>query len=207
MMIETGLLQRLRSLDEQALIEVYDAYNTEIFRYACGLLGSPDIAEECVAETFHRLLLALSNRGGPNDHLRAYLYRIAHNWICDQSRRQPLPELELDERLPAEPYEQTCSTQGSDPARAAVDVLEKERLRLAILRLTEDQRQVVTLKYLAGLDNDEIAEALQKPVGAVKSLQVRGLAALRRMLTAHELENAPDSPIERNIKDGSHEFI
>ncbi len=64
---EAKLLQRLKQMDEQVLSEVYDTFNQEIFRYACGLLGDADLAEECVAETFSRLLLALSNGGGPHE--------------------------------------------------------------------------------------------------------------------------------------------
>jgi RNA polymerase sigma-70 factor (ECF subfamily) len=48
--------------------------------------------------------------------------------------------------------------------------------------LTPDQRQVVILKFLEGWSNAEVAETLNKPVGAVKSLQHRALGALRRIL-------------------------
>jgi RNA polymerase sigma-70 factor, ECF subfamily len=182
MIHEDRLLQRIRQMDEQALAEVYDTFNQEIFRYACGLLGNTDLAEECVAETFSRFLLALSNGGGPRDYLRAYLYRVAHNWISDLHRRQPPPELPLDEDLKADPGVQMSSHSTSDPAHAVLDSLEREQLRSALARLTNEQRQVITLKYLADLENDEIAQTLNKPVGAVKSLQFRALAALRRML-------------------------
>ncbi len=179
---EAKLLQRLKQMDEQVLAEVYDAFNQEIFRYACGLLGNTDLAEECVAETFSRFLLAISNGGGPRDYLRAYLYRVAHNWINDLHRRQPPPELPLDEELKADSTLQMSAQPLADPAYAAVDALERQQLRSALARLTNEQRQVITLKYLADLENEEIAQTLNKPVGAVKSLQFRALAALRRML-------------------------
>ena len=182
MIHEAKLLPRIRLLDEQALAEVYDAFNQEIFRYACGLLGNTDLAEECVAETFSRLLLALSNGGGPRNYLRAYLYRVAHNWISDLHRRQPPAEMPLDEDLKADPSMQLIAPLTSDPARVAVDIFERQQLRSALARLTDEQRQVITLKYLADLGNEEIAQTLNKPVGAVKSLQFRALAALRRML-------------------------
>ncbi len=179
---EAKLLQRLKQMDEQVLAEVYDTFNQEIFRYAYGLLGNADLAEECVAETFNRFLLALSNGGGPREYLRAYLYRVAHNWISDLHRRQPPPELPLDENLKADPTVQMTVFSTSDPAHVAVDALEREQLRSALACLTNDQRQVITLKYLADMENEEIAQTLNKPVGAVKSLQFRALAALRRIL-------------------------
>jgi RNA polymerase sigma-70 factor (ECF subfamily) len=179
---EAKLLQRLQQMDEQVLAEVYDTFNQEIFRYACGLLGNIDLAEECVAETFSRFLLAISNGGGPRDYLRAYLYRVAHNWINDLHRRQPPPELPLDEELKADSTLLMSAQTFADPACAAVDALERQQLRSALARLTNEQRQVITLKYMADLENEEIAQTLNKPVGAVKSLQFRALAALRRML-------------------------
>jgi RNA polymerase sigma-70 factor, ECF subfamily len=61
------------------------------------------------------------------------------------------------------------------------------RARAALWQLTPDQRLVVTLKYFEGFDNEEIAVALGKPIGAVKSLQHRALAALRRILQAEQI--------------------
>ena len=63
-----------------------------------------------------------------------------------------------------------------------VERIEKEQVRAALVRLTSDQRQVIVLKYLEGLENEMVALALEKPVGAIKSLQHRAIDALRRML-------------------------
>ena len=83
------LLRRARKFDQQALAEIYDSYSTGLFGYALRLLGDTNLAEECVAEAFTRFLNALHSGKGPKDHLKAYLYRIAHNWITDYYRRHP----------------------------------------------------------------------------------------------------------------------
>lgn len=88
---------RDRQFDPQALGEIYDCYSPAVYRYAVRLLGAPDLAEECVAEVFNRYLNALRRGQGPNDNLRAYLYRIAHNWITDRWRRGPPPSVSLEE--------------------------------------------------------------------------------------------------------------
>jgi RNA polymerase sigma-70 factor (ECF subfamily) len=186
MIREAELLRKARQLDEQALAEVYDAFNQEIFRYACGLLGNADLAEECVAETFSRFLIAVHNGGGAREYLRAYLYRIAHNWVSDLYRRRSPAEQSLDENLSAAARLGGRMEEAGDPAETVIDALERQELRQALMRLTEEQRQVVTLKYLGNLENVEIAQTLDKPIGAVKSLQHRGLAALRRMLYREE---------------------
>jgi len=175
---EQALIGRARKLDEEALASIYDRYSLELYRYAMRLVGNDDLAEECVAETFYRLLQALNKGGGPKQYLRAYLYRIAHNWITDQFRvpveDEFSPELDL------------ATDTTSSPAQVALLEMERRELRYALHQLTPDQRQVIVLKYLENWKNEEIAHALGKPVGAVKSLQHRGLNALRRLLRENE---------------------
>jgi RNA polymerase sigma-70 factor (ECF subfamily) len=171
---EHTLLERVRQLDERALSELYDLYSGEIYRYAVRLLGNADWAEDCVAETFSRLLIALNGGGGPKQYLRAYLYRIAHNWITDYYRRQPQDPISLDPEIYAEP--------DIEPSEVVIQEHERQQVRSALKKLTPDQRQVIALKFLEGWKNQEIARAMNKPIGAVKSLQHRGLKALRKIL-------------------------
>jgi len=168
------LLQRARGFEDKALAEVYDSYSPAIYRYAVRLLGEVDLAEECVAETFSRFLMVLHSGNGPREHLQAYLYRVAHNWITDRYRRQPPPALPLDPELIADGER--------EPSQAVAREMEHQRVRSALSLLTPDQRQVITLKYLEDLGNDEIASVLGKPVGAVKALQHRAIQSLRRLL-------------------------
>jgi len=171
-------LPGVRRLEPEALGAAYDALSPALFRYAYRLLGDTQIAEDVVAETFSRLLNAIRNDGGPRTYLRAYLYRVAHNLAMDHHRATPTLALEDDESR-----------------RLAVDPLPDEvgdiaAARRALWRLTAEQRQVIVLKFYQGLSNEEVAAALDKPVGAVKSLQHRALEALRRILnlTSGEME-------------------
>jgi RNA polymerase sigma-70 factor, ECF subfamily len=170
---ESALLQRAKQLDMQAIAEMYDRYSPGLFRYAYRLLGESTLAEDCVAETFSRLLGALQKGNGPQDHLQAYLYRIAHNWAADQYRRQPLQEIELNPEL---------HDDGEDVLSTAAVAIETQQVRAALSQLTHEQRQVVMLKFVEGWDNAEIAVALEKPVGAVKALQHRAIAALKKLV-------------------------
>lgn len=171
MIPEQELLQRARQFEPEALGAVYDRYSSPLYRYAFRLLGNADVAEECVAEVFSRLLIALRNASGPRDHLQAYLYRVAHNWITDRWRRAPPLTVPLPSTLPDEQ---------TDPEHIVGDPIAREQVRQVLACLTADQRQVIVLKFLEDWDNEEIARAMDKPVGAVKSLQHRALAALRR---------------------------
>ena len=174
---EHTLLQKARAFDLDALAVIYDRYSPGVYRYALRLLGDPALAEDCTAETFKRFLLALRGGGGPQDHLQAYLFRIAHNWITDQYRRQPPALQALDDEM-----------ESRQPAAddAVFESIRQAQVRAAVACLTPEQRQVVALKFVEGWDNQSIASALEKPLSAVKALQHRALASLRRMLLPQE---------------------
>ncbi len=171
---EVLLLERARRFEQEALAEIFDCHNAGIFRYAMRLLGDVELARECMSDTFSRLLNALHSGSGPKDYLQAYLYRIAHNWITDYYRSKTPPSLPLDLELHADP--------AKEPHQVVAEEMELEQVRSALALLTPDQRQVILLKYLDDWENEEIAQALKKPVGAVKSLQHRAIEALRRLL-------------------------
>ncbi len=158
----------------QALGDIYDCYSPGLYAYAMRMLGDECMAEECVAETFSRFLKSIHAGQGPDKHLQAYLYRIAHNWITDYYRRQPPPSLELSENLHAEEEIQ--------PEAQVNRRMEQDRVRSALRLLTPDQRQVIVLRFIEGWENEDVAVAVKKPVGAVKALQHRALATLRKLL-------------------------
>jgi RNA polymerase sigma-70 factor (ECF subfamily) len=174
MITDASYLQRIQRFEKEALAELYDRFSPGIYRYAMRLLGEADLAEECVAETFSRFLHGLQAGKGPDRYIQAYLYRIAHNWIADHFRRRPQPVLSLEE---------DWLIDGElEPHQEMVQNLEREQVRAALVRLSPEQRQVIVLKYLEDFPHEEIAQVMNKPVGAVKALQHRGLAALRRLL-------------------------
>ena len=175
---EKDLLARARRWEKDALVEIYDLYSPGLYRYAMRQLNNQAAAEDCVAESFERLLKAFHRRGGPQDHLQAYLYRVAHNWVSDYYRRAGPESVQLDTSLQTD--QQT--------ENAVLQSLEAKAIRQAMALLTPEQRQVIALKHLEGLRNAEVAEVMGKSVGAVKALEQRGLAGLERTLQSTEDE-------------------
>ena len=172
---ERMLLAGARRLEEQALTAMYDQHSQALYHYALRLLGNEQAAEDVVSETFYRLLRAFSAGGGPRQHVRAYLYRIAHNLVMDHYRQEPLDVAEV--------AVEDLAIRSSDPGPEAetVRLWEQAQARRMLWTLTADQRQVILLKFFEGWSNAEIAESIEKPVGAVKSLQHRALRSLHRM--------------------------
>ena len=169
---EQDLLKRASQIETQALAEIYDTHSAGIYRYAMRLLGDMNLAEDCVSETFARFLKSLRERRGPRDHLQAYLYRIAHNWIVD-FYRQKEQTVELSDVIRSE---------ADVPEEEAAKHIRQKQVRKAIRHLTPDQQQVISLKYLEDWSNEDVACLMKKPVGAVKSMQHRALRSLHKLL-------------------------
>ncbi|HHS97969.1 MAG TPA: sigma-70 family RNA polymerase sigma factor [Chloroflexi bacterium] len=171
---EAKLIQRAKAGDPSAFAEIYDRYQPVIYRYIFYRIGDESIAEDLTSEVFVRLVEKIDGftyRGRP---LLAWLYTIARNLITDYHRQTGSPRLL--------PLEESLVADSGDPEEAADRALAQRRLARAIARLTEDQRQVILLRFVEGMDTRSVARVLGKPVGAVKALQHRALVAMRRIL-------------------------
>jgi RNA polymerase sigma-70 factor (ECF subfamily) len=170
----TPAVEEVHILDRAGLAAIYDEHYPLIYRYIYRQVGDVEVTRDLAAEVFHRLLKSVRKQKHPGQYLKAWLYRTAHNIVVDHYRRQqhrqhlPLNEALIDAE--------------DDPAQTAERRESAARVRAALHELTPQQRQVIALKFLEGLSNQEVAAVLSKPVGAVKSLQHRALAALQRYL-------------------------
>jgi RNA polymerase sigma-70 factor, ECF subfamily len=171
---ESQLIQRAQQHDSAAFGEIYHRYAQSIFQYFYYRTGETRIAEDLTAEVFLRALESIEayqDRGFP---LGAWLFRIAHARLIDHWRRmQRHPQVELaDDQM--ETHARVEEPSG--------DVLADRELLVALRQLTDDQYQVLALRFVQDLDNATIATILGKTEGAVKSLQHRALASLARLL-------------------------
>jgi len=171
---EARLIQQAKEGDPAAFAEIYNRHQPAIYRYIFHRVGDVATAEDLTSEVFVRLVERIDHftyRGHP---LLAWLYTVARNLIVDYQRRAGQTTV-----FPS--YEQLVIEVG-DLEQAAERGLVQRWLAAALTHLTEDQRQVIILKFVEGLDNAEVARTVGKSVGAVKSLQHRALAVLRRIL-------------------------
>jgi RNA polymerase sigma-70 factor (ECF subfamily) len=159
-----------------AIGELYDRHHKHIFRYVWSRVQDSYVAEDLTGEIFTRMVAHLPGYRPLGVPFRAWLYRIARNLVVDHYRQagaQVLVPLHHAEGL---------SEEGHDLDSIAEHQLTVERLQGALVRLDPSQREVVVLRFLVGLSLREVALALDKSIAAVKSLQHRGLTALRAML-------------------------
>src|SRR5690242_13584695 len=94
MLPDTTLLNAARMMNEDALMQVFDLYSAQLYRYALHLCGDPVTADHVVGDSFAKLLEQFSLGKGPDSNLRAYLYQMIHHLVIDEacylSHRLPL---------------------------------------------------------------------------------------------------------------------
>jgi len=171
---EQELLRQARSLNGSALEVIFDTYYQPLYRYIYYHVRHGATAEDLAAEVFSRMLAQIAKGRGPKQHLKGWLYRVARNLIVDDSRRHVHRDHEpLDERL---------VSSGPDVESQVQMSFLRQQAWAALGELTTRQRDVIVLRYIEGQENEEIAQILEMSVGAVKALQHRGLASMRRHL-------------------------
>lgn len=176
---ESVLLARARKLDSSALEQIHDRYYPEIYRYALYRTGDRTVAEDVAAEVFLRLLDALHSERRPQTTLRGWLFGVASHLVADHFRRTPV--LPLSGSLVA------ASTSPSDEAERHI---RQSDVRNALGQLTAEQHEVIALRFGNGFSVEQTADALGKSITAVKALQFRALAALRRALVEAKHERS-----------------
>lgn len=171
-----GLVAQAQRGDAQAFATVYEQLFDRVFRYMLLRTGEQAVAEDLTQEVFVRVWEALPRyqpRGLP---FSAWVFRIAHNLVVDRYRRKGVAE--------EVPLETAFGLSGGrDPAEGALANLDAQRLRAALGRLSDLQRQVILLRFGAGLSLQETAQVLKRSEGAVKALQHAAVENLRRLLT------------------------
>ena len=184
---EADLLHSARAFDQDALAHIYQTYHQVLYRYVYHHIGHEQTAQDVTAEVFGRFLQALRSGRGPTRQVKAWLYRVAHNLVVDELRRRTYRDHQsLDDGLA-----DTLGDGGQSPEERAWTAIASAQVREALAELSLDQRQIVILKFLEGLNNAEIAEITGKTVGAVKALQHRALHSLRtKMSSSRQAANA-----------------
>jgi len=173
---QLALLERAGRAEPAALGELYDQYADRIYAYIYRRVGQAEVAEDLTGQVFMRMLEAIRTGQGWRSSFSGWLYRIAHNLVIDFYRRRGRVTLvELDEATPIR------ATDG-DPVRSTESMLNREQLRAALFKLTDEQAQVITLRFMDERSVAEVAGLMQKTEGAVKALQYRAVLALRRVM-------------------------
>lgn len=184
---ETSLLTAARTMDQEALVKIFDLYAPALFNYALRLCGDPIMADHVVGDVFAKLLEQLLVGNGPTSNLRSYLYQTAHNRIVDEARYSK-------HRAPLEIADSFRHDRHSTSISVEDQLVFKQILQVVQNELTDDQRHVIVLRFLEEFSLRETARIMGKTVNHIKVIQNRAIAVLRKSLESEAMQKAAFSP-------------
>lgn len=169
------LVRRSQAGDPSALGEIYERYAPRVHTFFCRQLdGRSQDAEDLTEEVFTKVFEKIDRyefRGVP---LSAWLFRIARNHLVDFLRRAP--------RAAILPLDDAAEVPEPGTARDLERRLAADHIAESLSGLTPEQREAIALRFIQGMTTIQTAERMDKSEEAVKKLQSRGLASLKRAM-------------------------
>ena len=169
------LVEQAQQGKREAVEELYLLHFDRIYSYLHMNVGNRHDAEDLTTQVFVKMLESIGKFRWRSAPFSAWLFRIAHNLAMDHFRasKRWQPEEEVPEPDPGE---------GSAAEQEALESIGRQSMLELIEKLSQEQQQVLTLKFVFNFSNAEAAAILDKTEGAIKSLQHRALASLQRQL-------------------------
>jgi RNA polymerase sigma-70 factor (ECF subfamily) len=174
MQAEDALI-RARRLDPAALEQIHDQFYPQVYRYVRYRLEDERVCEDIASEVFLRFLDALHRKRGPELNLRGWLFGTASNLVNDHLRTRYTRKTES-----LEEYQGIYD--GQHLEHIVEDAWQEEQIRQAMRELTPEQQHVLALRFAEELSIEETAGIMGKTITAIKALQFRAVASLRRVL-------------------------
>ena len=172
---ERQLVLQAQDGNSEAFGELYDAYMERIYRFVYFRVEDQQTAEDITSQVFLKAWNNLDRFSFSRTPYLAWLYTIAHNAVIDHYRTRKVTTALDDVQLSQQDH--------TEAVEKEIDLsAEMKLVKEALGLLTDDQQKVLTLKFIEGLSNHEIARHLGKREGAIRALQMRGLQALAKQL-------------------------
>ncbi len=177
-----ALVRQAMAGEREAFGALYERHVDEVYRYVRFQVGDLTVAADLTQDVFIRAFRGIARLQHP-ERFGAWLIRIAHNCVLNDRRARSRQAGHLAWQADGDEVAADLPSGAPDPARQVELRLGAEQLSAATAELTEIQQQVLGLRFIAGLSLAETAEIIGRSEDAVKKLQRRALAALRRRLT------------------------
>jgi len=171
--IDEDLVRRARQGDRLAMETIWRECHGEVYRYAWWNSGSREDAEDITSEAFYRAFRNLDRYDPAKASFETWIMRITRNLVIDARRREA--------RHPRGEMPKEATAEGEVGEGLEADE-ERQALREAMGELTEEQRQVLVMKYVMDMKNRDIGTVLGRREGAVNALHHRALRKLGRIL-------------------------
>lgn len=177
---EQDLIRQAKSGDHRAFEALYDHHYQPVYTYIYYRVGQRELAEDLTSDVFERMVSKIDSWQPGDKPFIAWLYTIAGNLVRnDIKRHKRITWLSLEDHDSKNPLAE--ESEAGLMAQISKS-LQSQQIIQSINKLTEDQRQVVILRFIQGLPTAEVAQKLGKPETSIKALQRRAIGALRRVL-------------------------
>ena len=163
--------------EAEAIASLYDRHHMRIYRYVRARIFDTQTAHDVTGEIFLRMLANIHTYQPMNVPFTAWLYRIAHNHVVNHIQKE-----QQSQRLPAYHSSVNGTQSGVNPSLVVEKQMEAEGVLAVLEQLDETQREVLILRFILGMSLREVADSIDKTVAAVKSIQHRGLKAMKAHL-------------------------
>jgi RNA polymerase sigma factor (sigma-70 family) len=175
---ERSLIERAQMGDEGALVELYHHHYASVHSYLAFRLGDAATADDLTSDVFVRMVRHLDSFRWTGRPLRAWLYTIARNLLTEHYR--------YDGHATHEPLHEGLHAREVSPEAALAGLQSSQALLRALGTLSESQQEVIIARFIEGCSIAEAALLLDRSPTAIKALQHRALASLRRALEKEE---------------------
>ena len=185
-----GTLAAAAGGDEAAWRQIIDTYSGRVYGLLVRQCHDRELAEELTQATFVKVVRKLGDYN-ESGRFESWLFRIAMNRLRDEMRRRKRQASTVDfVATPPETIGFTDVAGEAGPAQPLIDAEQNQALHEAIAELPEADRELLHLRYTAGLGYQEIADALEQPLGTVLARGHRALKKLKAKLTAADANAA-----------------
>ena len=181
------LIERAQKGDMQAFDSLVSRYETKAYQYAFRMTRNQDAAADIVSDAFVRVFNALKNFRGQSA-FGTWLYRILTNCYLDRKKRdRDKSTVSLDQPTsPGGEMERQIEDDAPGPDDLAEQDARETTVQAALQKLPEYQQAMLVMFHVEMLSYEEIAAALDLPIGTVKSRLNRARVALREQLAPNE---------------------
>jgi RNA polymerase sigma-70 factor (ECF subfamily) len=188
-MVVDALVLRAQAGDRQALGELVETYQAQIYSLTLAIVRNPSDAADMTQETFVRLLRSIGTYRGDSASFATWLHRLAVNICLDALRRRRHTSVSLD----AEAFEPASVDHWDEPEWRAEWRESSAEVRAALGELPLPQRIALTLHYFEDSSYEHIAAVMALPMNTVKSHILRGKQRMARLLA----QPVPPTPSPR----------
>ncbi len=179
-------MHRMQNGDRNALRKLYNVYKNLLFGLILSILKNREEAEDCLQEVFTQAWEKADKFDAARGNVYSFLVTMARNKAIDRTRSRAFKDAHKEDHI-INDFTLTPESDENNP-HENLELRERaNKLKAALKRLSDKERQVLYVAYYNGLSQSEIAEKMEIPLGTVKYRMRQGMLKLKEMLISEDI--------------------